>query len=451
MAEGARCRDCYEDYRNRRERPRSPSPRRLAMSTAAPAQPLFRRIAPGPHALNPASVRHHQRMRLVGALIAVSGQGRFAQASITELTRLAGVSRRAFYEQFANAETFRRDVFDIVARDLTRRLRADDCEAVSPASRAATELTDAVVREPRMLALLSAAADHDAQGTLARRALTRAAKVLCDEIGARDGTPPVLATAVIAGSFQLLASWGGDPETLPLARDQLANWLSILATPGLEELARDPLLLLSRVPEEAMPSTPADGERWLLACALRSVTVLGLEAGSAAVAIADIAGVSVETVLRSYGDGITCVARAFERFESDALHAALAACAAAEAPARAVGAGCTALLGRLAPIAGGASHAEMSPVALRPCGCPDARAVKAVTAARIAERSGLPAAPLATNVAVGTALWHLVSSAAARAPEHRPLIARYMAFLMLASRVGPTAAMGEFSRESALT
>jgi AcrR family transcriptional regulator len=408
---------------------------------------LFRRIVPGPHAMSRNSVRQHQRMRLVGALIAVSGEGRFAQATITELTRLAGVSRRTFYEQFADVDTFRRDAFAIVATGLARRVHADGNDRRSPA-RAAAALTDAVAREPRALALLCAGASEDQEGTLARPALTRAAHALCEAFGVVDGMPPILAIAVAAGAFQLLAVWGGDPRTLPEARDQLSRWFSTLTAPRLGELAHGPLPKLAVACDALAAATPADGERWLLNCALRSVIEFGMEAGSAPVAIADIAGISVETVLACYGDGITCVARALERFENEALEAALQACAAAE-PASAVGAGCAALLGRLAPIAEHAYRAELSPASVRPCGCPDARAVKAACAARIAQHSALGTAPWATDVAVGTALWHLASSAAARAPEHRPLVAQYMAFLLLASRVGPTVAMCDLGCEAA--
>ncbi len=65
---------------------------------------LYRRLPHGPHGMGRDAVARHQRARLFGAMIeAVHRQG-YKATTVAHVIALAGVSRRAFYEQFANKE-----------------------------------------------------------------------------------------------------------------------------------------------------------------------------------------------------------------------------------------------------------------------------------------------------------------------------------------------------------
>src|SRR5580700_526556 len=77
--------------------------------------PLYQRLPRGPHHLGPVEVARHQRVRMHGAMVeAVAGSG-YGGTSVKQVIGLAGVSRRAFYEQFANKEECFLATFDLIA------------------------------------------------------------------------------------------------------------------------------------------------------------------------------------------------------------------------------------------------------------------------------------------------------------------------------------------------
>jgi AcrR family transcriptional regulator len=59
-----------------------------------------RRLPPGPHGLSPELVSRNQRERLIAAMAEVCGEGGYAEATVAEVARRAGVSTASFYRQF---------------------------------------------------------------------------------------------------------------------------------------------------------------------------------------------------------------------------------------------------------------------------------------------------------------------------------------------------------------
>jgi AcrR family transcriptional regulator len=66
--------------------------------------PLYKRLPHGPHGLGREAVARHQRARLYGGMVESVYQRGYAGTSVAHVIALAGVSRRAFYEQFSNKE-----------------------------------------------------------------------------------------------------------------------------------------------------------------------------------------------------------------------------------------------------------------------------------------------------------------------------------------------------------
>ncbi|MHB8532037.1 MAG: TetR family transcriptional regulator, partial [Solirubrobacteraceae bacterium] len=64
--------------------------------------PLYERLPHGPHQLDRTEVARNQRARIHGAMIEAVSRSGYEQASVKHVITLAGVSRRAFYEQFQN-------------------------------------------------------------------------------------------------------------------------------------------------------------------------------------------------------------------------------------------------------------------------------------------------------------------------------------------------------------
>ncbi len=93
----------------------SVSERRKGMSGDGAVAPLYQRLPRGPHQLGPKAVAHHQRIRMHGAMVEAVASSGYGRTSVKQVIGLAGVSRRAFYEQFANKEECFLATFDLIA------------------------------------------------------------------------------------------------------------------------------------------------------------------------------------------------------------------------------------------------------------------------------------------------------------------------------------------------
>ena len=89
---------------------------RLASGGTDPAliTPLYERLPRGPHRLARSEVILHQRARIHGAMIEAVARGGYDETSVKQVIGLAGVSRRAFYEQFANKQECFLATFDAI-------------------------------------------------------------------------------------------------------------------------------------------------------------------------------------------------------------------------------------------------------------------------------------------------------------------------------------------------
>lgn len=60
----------------------------------------FRRLPPGPHGIPPELVERNQRERLIAAMAEVCAERGYAESSVAEVAKRAGVSTASFYRQF---------------------------------------------------------------------------------------------------------------------------------------------------------------------------------------------------------------------------------------------------------------------------------------------------------------------------------------------------------------
>ena len=87
--------------------------------------PLYRRLPYGPKRIRREEVARNQRTRLYGAMIESVHQRGYHATTVAHVIALAGVSRRAFYEQFSNKESCFLATHDIlVARERKRVIEA---------------------------------------------------------------------------------------------------------------------------------------------------------------------------------------------------------------------------------------------------------------------------------------------------------------------------------------
>ncbi len=109
--------------------------------------PLYKRLPKGPHGIAPEDVVHHQRIRMHGAMIeAVSIHG-YERTSVKHVIGLAGVSRRAFYEQFANKEDCFMETFDLIVNRTFRRVNSACRASEGPLEKRARAGLRALVEE----------------------------------------------------------------------------------------------------------------------------------------------------------------------------------------------------------------------------------------------------------------------------------------------------------------
>ena len=73
-------------------------------SRQAALAPLYQRLPHGPHRLGTEEVIRNQRTRMHGAMIEAVARNGYEGTSVKQVVGLAGVSRRSFYEQFANKQ-----------------------------------------------------------------------------------------------------------------------------------------------------------------------------------------------------------------------------------------------------------------------------------------------------------------------------------------------------------
>src|SRR5271169_3897709 len=92
-------------------------------SYKGPVDPLYERLPHGPHRLDHNQVIRNQRARIQGAMVEAVATSGYERASVKQVVALAGVSRRSFYELFANKQECFLATFDVVAARRIKGMR----------------------------------------------------------------------------------------------------------------------------------------------------------------------------------------------------------------------------------------------------------------------------------------------------------------------------------------
>ena len=95
------------------------------MSKRVPApsgKALYRVLHNRARGMTPEQIAFHQRSRLQGAMVAAVAANGYADTTIKQLVSLAGVSRRTFYELFADKQACFLSTYDLIAAMATKRI-----------------------------------------------------------------------------------------------------------------------------------------------------------------------------------------------------------------------------------------------------------------------------------------------------------------------------------------
>jgi AcrR family transcriptional regulator len=177
----------------------------------------IRRLPPGPHGLPPELVERNQRERLIAAMAEVCAERGYAESSVAEIAKRAGVSTASFYRQFKD----RRECMLVSFEELFGRLleeieRACESEVGRAAkTRAGAAVAGALLADDlptaRLLSLEILAVGTE--GARAQHeAIERMAALLRDPPGPAASGSPDAAWATVAAMVALVGKRAAEGE-----------------------------------------------------------------------------------------------------------------------------------------------------------------------------------------------------------------------------------------------
>ncbi len=328
-------------------------------SSAAQIAPLYKRLPHGPHRLTRIEVIRNQRARIHGAMVEAVAQYGYEKTSIKKVVALAGLSRRAFYEQFANKEQCFLTSLDLVAAHAVKRTneayRAADGTLENRLRAAFEKFTEEVASRSKSASLVIVEAPTAgaagmlhlcrAMGTFEQMLLSSFAHA--PEIGA---LPLPIVRGIVGGLQEVISirMRTGRTTEIPALTEELLRWTLLFQMPAPDQLA-ERLAERARVNVRstnghAMNGYSANGysangyttnannhlngeaahlevRARMLECMLR-LTVLEDYRELSAQQIADAAGVSINTFFELFEHKQECFTAAFEAISDELLQIA---------------------------------------------------------------------------------------------------------------------------------
>jgi len=312
-------------------RPRTPGGPDISTASTDPATgetlaPLYERLPRGPHRLGAGAVAENQRRRMHGAMIEAVAANGYGRTSVKQVVTLAGVSRRAFYEQFSNKqECFLATLDQIATHTLTRIAESYRASAGTLEQRlgiALTSFAEIVRANPkgsRVMLVDAPSAGPAGWARLTQTFATFESRLAASFAHAPDAAPlpgPV-ARAIVGGlrraTFVVLVEDRADE--LPAMVGDMLSWALVFRTAAPSPLAGRP---------RALPTHPSPGGEDDRARVLRSALELAALEGYANLTpmrIADEAGVSIDTFFDLFDDMEACLLAAVQKLGQEVREA----------------------------------------------------------------------------------------------------------------------------------
>ncbi|HVR05324.1 MAG TPA: TetR/AcrR family transcriptional regulator [Solirubrobacteraceae bacterium] len=410
---------------------------------------MYRRLPHGPHGMGREAVARHQRARLYGAMIeAIDRQG-YRGTTVAHVIALAGVSRRAFYEQFANKEACFLATYDIaVARSKKRMLEGWLAERgwanrTHRACQAFVEDTTRNAKAARLVLVDGLEIGVPSRERMLRSALAFERAVAAGFRLAPDGIqlPPLAPKAIVGGTrYALFARLRGERESeLPALTDELLDWISALRSPA----ARiGPLEPVPHMPVEPARFLEGDEKRARVLGAIVHLTLDQCYRELTDPQIAQFAGMSTESFHKYFPNKRSCYLAVVEEFFDETVETIAAAGARASTWPEA------AYLGVRAAVEHFVAHPGLVKMAFvdvfdvgHGMAEPLGRMLEKL-AATLRESAPEPLrAPMIAHEMVVGAMWAVLSSyAASKRVKYLASLIEHLSFIVLAPYVGPKTA-----------
>jgi TetR/AcrR family transcriptional regulator len=280
--------------------------------------PLYERLPRGPHQMDPGEVAANQRRRMYGAMIEAVAASGYGRTSVKQVVTLAGVSRRAFYEQFANKQECFLATLDLIASramdDIAAAYRATEGTLEQRLGAALRTFAEVVQGDPKGARLMLV--DAPSAGPAGWERLTETLSVFEKRLAASFAhapggapLPEPVARAIVGGlrraTFVRLVEERTDE--MPALVGSMLSWTLVFGTAGPSPLG----VRLSQVPSETRLGREDDRAR-VLRSALELAALEGY-GNLTPMRIADEAGVSIDTFFGLFDDMEACFLTAIEK------------------------------------------------------------------------------------------------------------------------------------------
>jgi AcrR family transcriptional regulator len=227
--------------------------------------PIYRRLPRGPHSLGAKEVARHQRLRMHGAMVEAVSISGYADTSVKQVIGLAGVSRRSFYEQFANKQECFLATFDLVAGRGVRRISeayrssGGGLEDRIRASMAVVaEEVEANAKAAGLVLVHAPTAGGPGQARL-RGMTSTLEQLLTSSFAASRETvqlPSPIVRGIVGGAQEAMSLRlrAGRPQEIAAISEDLVRWTLLFGAPAIERVSE---LLAARARESTAAASMA--------------------------------------------------------------------------------------------------------------------------------------------------------------------------------------------------
>ncbi len=432
---------------------------RTADREPRPAQtiaPIYKRLPKGPHGITPRGVAHHQRIRMHGAMIEAIATRGYKNTSVKHVIGLAGVSRRAFYEQFSNKEDCFLETFDLIVRRGIKRInhayRSSTGNSEERMRRAFAAFVEEVQSNTKALHLV--VIDAQTAGPGGPRRLHRITAMfeglLSSSFADRRETealPLPVVRAIVGGlrraTFARLREEGSEEDLSGLAEEML-KWSLVFRSPLVSQLRPRPCSNAPFAqPTQLEPTEEPENERTRILRAAINLSLRDRVDDLSALRIADEAKVSIDSFLALFAGKEECYLAALDMAAEEVLQVVADPDLVSDEWSRAVCKTVESLLNYLA------SHpaCAITLMAKAPEAGPRAVEHTMELAMELATllTEGAPEHPSGVLAVEGVAgaLWHMLSSELVASRGHRlPVLVEYLSYAVLTPFVGAENALG---------
>jgi len=209
---------------------------------------LYQRLPRGPHHLGREEVVRHQRLRMHGAMVEAVAASGYASVSVKQVIALAGVSRRVFYEQFANKQECFLATFDLIAvraiKRIGRAYRAGTGDLRQHMAGAFAELINELATNAKGASLTIV--EVQTVGALGlchlRRTLKTFEQMLASSFAHSPEAvelPTPIVRGIVGGVYEAvsLRLREGRADELPGLTDELVRWTLLFHTPSMPRMS----------------------------------------------------------------------------------------------------------------------------------------------------------------------------------------------------------------------